>query len=49
MQVREEVLRTGFSLLSSKIDNEEMENMRHQAGGEHILQPGLGMMLHLLF
>lgn len=47
IQVQEEVLRTGFSLLSSKIDNEEMENMRHQAGGEHVLQPSPGTTLLL--
>lgn len=49
MQAQEEVLRTGFSLLASKIDNEEMENMRREAGGEHILQPSPGMALLLLF
>jgi len=38
MQVQEEVPRTGFSLLSSKIGNEEMENTR----------PRLGTVLHLL-
>lgn len=43
MQGQEEVFRTGFSLLSSKIDNEEMENMRHQAGGVHVLQSSMGM------
>lgn len=48
VQVQEEVLRAGPSLLSSKTDNEEMGNMRHQAGGEHILQPSPGVMLHLL-
>lgn len=47
IQVQEEVLTTGFSLLSSKIDNEEMENMRHQAGGERVLQPSPGTMLLL--